>query len=68
MDRHTFLEEVHVGLAKRSRHAVATLRRYEDGWIVHRVVEEGRPDVEEHVDVFPDREIAAKAAETIWIP
>ncbi|MGF6528016.1 hypothetical protein [Variovorax sp. PvP013] len=68
MDRHTFLEEVHVDLAKSGRHAVATLRRYEDGWLVHRVVEEERPDVEEHVDVFPDRDVAVKAAEKMWIP
>jgi hypothetical protein len=68
MDRPTFLEEVHVELVNGARQAVATLRRYEDGWIVHRIVEEGRPDVEEHVDVFPNRNTAAKAAETIWIP
>jgi hypothetical protein len=68
MDRHTFLEEVHVDLATSGRHAVATLRRYEDGWLVHKVAEEGRPDVEEHVDVFPERDVAAKAAEKLWIP
>jgi hypothetical protein len=68
MDRHTFLEEVHVDLAKSGRHAVATLRRYEDGWLVHKVAEEGRPDVEEHVDVFPNREVAVNAAEKMWIP
>ncbi len=68
MDRRTFLEEVHVDLAKSGRHAVATLRRYEDSWLVHRVVEELRPDVEEHVDVFSDRDAAAKAAEKLWIP
>jgi hypothetical protein len=68
MDSPTFLEEVHVDLTKSSRQAVATLRRYEDGWLVHRIVEEGRPDVEEHVDVFPNKDIAARAAEKIWIP
>lgn len=68
MDRHTFLEEVHVDLVNGSRQAVATLRRYEDGWIVHRVVEKRRPDVEEEPTVFPNKEIAARAAETIWIP
>jgi hypothetical protein len=64
----TFLEEVHVDLTKSGRQAVATLRRYEDGWLLHRIVEEGRPDVEEHVDVFPDKESALRAAERIWIP
>jgi hypothetical protein len=44
------------------------LRRYEDGWLMHRIVEEGRPDVEEHVDVFPTSETAAKAAKSLWIP
>lgn len=68
MDRHTFLEEVHVNLAKSGRYAVATLRRYEDGWLVHKVAEEGRPDVEEHVDVFPSRDVAVNAAEKMWIP
>jgi hypothetical protein len=68
MDRHTFLEEVHVDLANGARQAVATLRRYEDGWIVHRVAEDGRPDVEEHVNVFPSKDAAAKAAKTLWIP
>jgi hypothetical protein len=68
MDRHTFLEEVHVDLTKSGRQAVATLRRYEDGWLVHKVAEEGRPDVEEHVDVFPDKDAAERAAEKLWIP
>lgn len=68
MDSPSFLEEVHIDLMKSGRHAVATLRRYEDGWLVHRIAEEGRPDVEEHVDVFPDSEFAARAAEKLWIP
>jgi hypothetical protein len=68
MSSPTFLEEVHVDLTKSGRQAVATLRRYEDGWLLHRIVEEGRPDVEEHVDVFPDKESASRAAEKIWIP
>jgi uncharacterized protein YacL len=67
MDSPTFLEEVHVDLKKSGRQAVATLRRYEDGWLLHQIVEEGRPNVEEHVDVFLTRELAARAAENIWI-
>ena len=68
MDKPTFLEEVHSELVKGSRRAVATLRRYEDGWVVHRVAEDGRPDVEEHTDVFTNQESASKAAEKFWIP
>ncbi len=67
MDSPTFLEEKRVELTNGLRQAVATLRRYEEGWLVHRIVEEGRPDVEEHVDVFPTSETAAKAAKTLWI-
>lgn len=68
MDRPTFLDEAHGGLVYGTRQAVATLRRYEDGWLVHRIVEQGRPDVEEHINVLPTRASAAKAAEKIWIP
>ncbi|RZI67047.1 MAG: hypothetical protein EOP13_29460 [Pseudomonas sp.] len=67
MDRPTFLEEVHVELKNGSRQAVATLQRYEDGWVVHRVAEEGRPDVEEHPDVFESQELASNAAKKLWI-
>lgn len=68
MDRPTFLEEVRVELHNGGRHAVATLRRYEDGWVMHRVAEEGRPDVEEHPNVFDSQDSAAKAAQKFWIP
>jgi hypothetical protein len=68
MDSPTFLEEVHVDLTKSGRQAVATLRRYENGWLMHRIVEEGRPDVEEHVDVFSSKESTSRAAEKIWMP
>ncbi|MGI4778430.1 MAG: hypothetical protein ACRYGA_10010 [Janthinobacterium lividum] len=68
MDRPTFLEEVRVELKNGNRQALATLRRYEDGWVMHRVAEDGRPDVEEHTDVFASQASASKAAEKFWIP
>jgi hypothetical protein len=68
VDRPTFQEEVRIELASGNRQAVATLRRYEDGWVVHRVAEDGRPNVEEHPDVFASQESALKAAQKFWIP
>jgi hypothetical protein len=68
MDRPTFQEEVRIELKNGNRQALATLRRYEDGWVMHRVAEDGRPDVEERTEVFESPESASKAAVKFWIP
>ncbi len=63
-----FLDEKVVDLKNGSRTAIATLRLYDNGWVVHTIEESGYPDILDRESTFPDFEQAKLAARTMWLP
>lgn len=61
------IEERTVELHRGARAAVATLHRFDKGWVVDVVVEDGAPDRTDSDATYADILAAAKAAEKIWL-
>ena len=60
------LDEQTRELTNGSRKALATFRRYENGWIVHLIEEKGWPDTGDNDSVFKTLDEAIAEAKRIW--
>jgi len=61
------LETRRIEMSNGSRQAVATVGRYENGWTLLRIEEDGYPDVKDSDSLFNTFEEMELAARTIWI-
>jgi len=64
---HHPLEERTVELHSGTRAAVATLHRFDSGWTVDVVAEDGQPDRTDSDATYADLSAATKAAEKVWL-